>query len=88
MAISPDDWRLTGQERYLLGAKLHWSRWTRPKVEWDHDHCEFCWAKFMEEDLPEMLHFGYTTPNRYRWICKECFEDFKDHFQWQVEPDA
>jgi hypothetical protein len=88
MAASPDDWRLTNQERYLLGAKLHWSLWTRPRDEWDHDHCEFCWAKFMEENLPEMLHFGYTTPDRYYWICKECFEDFKDHFQWQLEPEA
>src|SRR6266568_4067173 len=82
MAASPDDWRLTNQVRYLQGAVLHWSQWTRPHLasDHDHDHCEFCWAKFMEEKLPEVMHFGYTTVDRYRWVCEQCFEDFKDHF--------
>jgi len=77
-----------GQERYLKAAVLHWSNWTRPRPTWDHDHCEFCWAKFMEEDFPEVLHFGYTTADRYRWICKQCFEDFKDNFEFQVKEHA
>jgi hypothetical protein len=85
MPVSPDDWRLRGQERYLKGAVLLWARWKCPRDEWDHDHCSFCWAKFMEEDFPEVLHFGYTTSDDYRWICKECFEDFKDQFEWSME---
>ncbi len=83
-----DDWRLQGQDRYLTGVVLHWARWTRPRPTSDHDHCEFCWAKFMEEDFPdfpEILHFGYTTEDKYRWICERCFEDFEDRFQWRVE---
>jgi len=46
------------------------------------------WAKFMEEDLrefPDILHAGYTTEDKYRWVCDQCFEDFKDRFQWRVE---
>jgi hypothetical protein len=89
MAATEDDWRLQGQEGYLKGVTLHWSRWTIPKPDWDHDHCEFCWAKFMEDDrLPDVIHHGYTTPDRYHWICEQCFEDFKDRFEWRVDPPA
>ena len=52
----------------------------------DHDHCEFCWAKFMVEDYPDVLHEGYSTLDEYRWVCKGCFEDFKESFQWRVNP--
>ncbi len=84
MPAPPDDWRLTRQKEYLRGAVLRWSKWTPRNPENDHDHCEFCWAKFMEDDLPEILRFGYTTTDRYRWICQQCFEDFKDRFEWEV----
>ena len=52
--------------------------------EWDHDHCEFCSAKFMVEDLPDALHQGYATKDDYRWICERCFADFRDMFEWKV----
>ena len=82
---APDDWRLTGQERYLVNAVLHWAEWHKPRPEWDHDHCEFCFAKFMEESCPEALHAGYTTPDNYRWICPTCFEDFREQFGWELK---
>lgn len=86
MPVPDDDWRLQGQERFLQRAVLRRARWTRPRPGWDHDHCAFCWAKFMEEDQPEVLHEGYTTPDRYHWICAACFGDFKDRFGWRLEP--
>ncbi len=84
MAASHDDWRLQGQKRYLQGAVMHKDRWVSRHPDWDHDHCEFCWAKFMERDLPDVLHFGYTTRDRERWVCETCFEDFKELFAWCV----
>ncbi len=82
------DWRLTGQERYLMGEKLQRRRYRRyPKnPNWDHDHCEFCWAKFMVEDYPDVLHEGYATLDEYRWICDECFRDFHKQLKWVVVP--
>lgn len=80
-----DDWRLTNQERFLQGATLWRAQWTRPRPEWDHDHCVFCWVTFAEEDCLGMIRIGYTTPERYYWICDQCFEDFKDKFEWQIE---
>jgi phage terminase large subunit-like protein len=83
--VDGDDWRLTNQELYLQGAALRWSRWIRPRADWDHDHCTFCWTKFMEEPDTDVLHFGYTTTDLSHWICEQCFEDFKNKFHWRAE---
>jgi hypothetical protein len=108
-----DDWRLSNQGEYLLGAELVWRAWPAPVSgnvrawrladgaiiespspdlsppegaveevqphDWDHDHCEFCWAKFMAADFPpeqrewreqhrDILTAGYTLaePGRRR----------------------
>jgi hypothetical protein len=81
-----DDWRLTGQEKYLVDVKLIRRRYrscaTNPG--WDHDHCEFCNAKFMTEPGPEVEIEGYCTEDEYRWICCACFRDFRNRFRWTV----
>jgi hypothetical protein len=83
-----DDWRLNGQERYLDGAVLVRRAYRRNpgNPTWDHDHCAFCQAKFMVEDIPDVLHEGYTTADDYHWICDDCFADFTDRFHWVVTP--
>ena len=82
--VNDDDWRLMGQENYLKGVKLSFQTYRRRRPDWDHDHCEFCSAKFMEDDLPDALREGYTTDNQYHWVCPTCFEDFKDRFEWAL----
>jgi hypothetical protein len=80
------DWRLQGQERYLKGVELCFRAY-RPyprNDKWEHDHCCFCWAEFAVEDAPNVLHEGYCTPDEYRWICSECFNDFKQLFEWRL----
>ena len=42
-----DDARLCGQEAYLAGVTLVHQPWNPANPKNDHDHCEFCWAKFM-----------------------------------------
>jgi hypothetical protein len=79
-----DDWRLTNQDRYLKGAVLRWQSYASSGASNDHDHCEFCSSKFMVDGSSDTLHEGYATEDRYRWICKPCFEDFRDLFQWKV----
>lgn len=78
-----DDWRLRGQEEYLTGVMLVRQPWKPSNPTNDHDHCEFCWEKFA--DCDECLHEGYSTQDRYRWICPSCFVDFKERFQWRVQ---
>ena len=82
------DWRLGGQERFLQGVKLYWMQYTRCSEDWDHDHCSFCWAKFTVEDYPDALHEGYSTSDKYHWVCKKCFDDFKEQFRWEVGSDG
>jgi hypothetical protein len=88
--VDESDWRLQGQERYLQGVALVRRRYHRPasNPNWDHDHCEFCMAKFMVEDVPDVLHEGYVTTSKWHWICETCFQDFQQMFGWQVvSPD-
>jgi len=75
------------------GAVDDWEE-VSPPQEWDHDHCEFCGARFMdqaaqrelEEEDPELLSEGYVTIDSKadQWICDTCFADFKDEFKWAV----
>ena len=81
-----DDWRLQGQENYLTGAILGFKQYSQRKTKTDHDHCEFCWAKF-SDTIPETLKAGYATSEDYRWICTTCFEDFKVSFQFKKQED-
>lgn len=78
-----DDWRLTGQERYLRSARLEHRRFSSEESGKDHAHCEFCWAKFGRGAAgEETLDMGYGTPDGAHWICPRCFEDFRDRFDW------
>ena len=58
-----DDWRLRGQEDYLQGATLLLKAYRAWSVDWEHDHCEFCWAKFMDPTFsPEDARFIAENP--------------------------
>ena len=79
-----EDWRLTNQEKYLTGKKLYRLKFTRYSDTWDHEHCDFCFAKFSDYDGD--LHEGYCTEPANtataKWICPECYADFKERFGW------
>jgi len=78
-----DDWRHQGQEKYIKGVSLFWKTYKPANPNNDHDHCEFCTSKFMV-DKEDTLKEGYSTEDGYYWICKVCFNDFVDLFDWQV----
>jgi len=90
-----------GQDAYLQGAALTWKLYRARSATWEHDHCEFCSAKFMDPNFseahrhfivehPDVLTEGYATTAEhakgaeYYWVCKPCFDDFADLFQWRV----
>jgi hypothetical protein len=79
-----NDWRLTNQANYLKGATLEKRLYKPVSKENDHDHCEFCFAKFMSAAIPDTLQEGYSTTDGYRWICNACFNDFVDMFNWDA----
>lgn len=81
--VDKNDWRLQGQEKYLSGERLCFKQYVERSSDTDHDHCEFCWAKF-SDSIPGSLTQGYTTLDSYRWICEPCYSDFKEEFRWIV----
>jgi hypothetical protein len=68
-----DDWRRRGQENDLPpGTALVLKRYLARGETWEHEHCIFCWAKFMDPEFsdshrrfidehPDVLVEGYTT---------------------------
>jgi len=83
--VEKSDWRLQGQEKYLKGLPLTLKPYSIYREGWDHDHCAFCGAKLMVPGTPDTLHEGYSTADNYRWVCCQCFDDFKEMFEWKVE---
>lgn len=78
------DWRITDQEIYLFGATFEKKEFKPKSKEWDHDHCEFCWAEF-NEDSEMGFTEGYYTENRESWVCNKCYQDFKVLFDFKLK---
>ncbi|MGN6400204.1 MAG: hypothetical protein ACTHMD_07120 [Flavisolibacter sp.] len=81
--VNLNDWRLQGQEKYLKGETLFYKNYVERTTKTDHDHCEFCFAKF-SDSIADAVKVGYTTADDYRWICQQCFDDFKEMFNWEI----
>ena len=84
--VKSDDWRLTGQEGYLLFARLkevipleYINSLDDPKMF--HEHCSFCWDKV--EENKDKKH--YCTLDNYHWICNECYNDFEKMFKFNIK---
>lgn len=73
------DWRLFNQDKFLQGKRLFRNHFV-PTEQNDHEHCCFCCEKIDQEN-PE----AYCTTDINDWICLQCYEDFKEQFQWQIE---
>ena len=82
--IDKNDWRLTNQGNYLQGKSFSWKKYFLYRNGWDHDHCEFCFKTFSLLDNPEHLSEGYVSKDNYYWICKDCFDDFKELFKLKI----
>ena len=86
--MDEDDWRLRGQQKYLSRVTLTRRQWRQSRPNWDHDHCQFCWATFAAFDGADILYEGWTTADEYHWVCDTCFADFRDRFAWHIGHSA
>lgn len=68
--------------RYLIGKTLIYNEFLASGDN-DHEHCNLCGAKFSERQ--EDLHYGYVTKDNDIWICKDCYEYYKDLYRWEIE---
>jgi hypothetical protein len=62
---SEADWRLENLRRFR-GATFRRSEYSPPTPQWDHDHCEGCFAKFANFNGPEVLYEGYVHAEPYK----------------------
>ncbi len=53
MGATEDDWRRRGQEQYLRRAQLTLKRYQALSAQWEHEHCAFCWHKFLDPSYSE-----------------------------------
>lgn len=87
MGIDNNDWRLSFGQTPEIYQQYQWSLkpWTSTDPNWDHDHCEFCFQKIsnLKEEDSELE--GWTDDEKNHWICKTCFEDFQDMYQWNLK---
>lgn len=47
-----------------------------------HEHCAFCWSKATTDTVCEF----YCTKDMMYWVCKQCYDDFKEKFGWTEKP--
>jgi hypothetical protein len=59
-------------EEYLNGENI--------QTFW-HAHCDFCTRTITTQKREEC----YCTRDYKYWVCKDCFNDFKEKFKWEVE---
>lgn len=81
-SVSKDDWRRQGQEHFLKGCEFSHAQYKPYRAGWDHDHCEFCGDRFAL--IEGALGKGYCTQDGYRWVCEQCFADFRVEFNWTL----
>lgn len=79
------DGRVVIPKPELQGVALAWQPYAPSSPNNDHDHCEFCRAKFMRGDTPDALNAGYATADGYYWIGKTCFDDSVGLFEWVLD---
>jgi hypothetical protein len=80
-----DNWRLFGQDQYLQGLELAFRQYSSSPHSHPSAHCEFCSREFAEFATgPDVVTEGYSSHNGFRWICRICFDDFRDEFKWRV----
>lgn len=72
-------------QEFLVGRRLIFCKFT-PDGESEHEHCNMCGAKFSIN--PGDLHIGYRTDDSIGWVCPECYDYYKDEYDWTVMPKA
>lgn len=81
------DWRLLNIKTDLQGQEFCYTKF-KSNGRNDHEHCILCWQTISDDVNSgdnEGYYFFNKKTNQTNWICKTCFEEFKNRFDWQVK---
>ena len=86
---SNQDWRLEiNPDGFLSGNTFTHEKFVSTEAN-DHEHCAFCFKKITDLDIQDSDKEGYTTvyseTGETIWVCKECFNDFKELLNFKLK---
>src|SRR5882762_3844058 len=88
--VADDDWRLDGgEEEYLTGATLVWKPYRVWSETWEHDHCVFCWTKFMDPNFSPAHREAVKNDSGILtsgFAAQGTGPDGEDDYHWVCEP--
>lgn len=86
--MANSDWRIESYNGYLNGETFTFEKFVSSSTN-DHEHCIFCWKKISDLNNNNYDTEGYYTiyskTGQTNWICKDCFKDFKDQFNFKLK---
>lgn len=86
--IPNDDWRLLQYDGFLDGETFSLEKFVSSGDN-DHEHCRFCWQKITDLPIKDADFEGYRTfsskTGHELWVCKECFNDFRNMFDFKLK---
>ena len=66
-------------QAFLIGKQFIYKVFI-PNEIGDHEHCNMCGDKFTGFDNPPKR--GYGAVDGTGWVCKDCFDEYKEKYQW------
>lgn len=85
--ITDKDWRLDPYDGFLDGETFRLEKFISSERS-DHEHCYFCWQKITDLPIEDTDPEGYRTisseTGQEIWICKNCFNDFKNRLNFKL----
>jgi hypothetical protein len=66
MPAGKDDWRRMHEEQFLTGLAFAWRRYQAFSGNWEHEHCEFCFKKFLDASYADWMRAALSEkPDEY-----------------------
>ncbi|MDE7181874.1 MAG: hypothetical protein K2O41_02420 [Clostridia bacterium] len=82
------DWRIETYRGHLNGETFSLKDFVSTATN-NHEHCVFCWRKITDLNIEECDREGYCAFNsktgQANWVCKGCFNDFKEQFNFKLK---
>ncbi|HLQ17707.1 MAG TPA: hypothetical protein VK146_01910 [Tabrizicola sp.] len=73
-----NDWLKFADTAQASALQFDRRAWTPPRESWEHEHCEGCWAKFVEHGEGTVRSHGWLrvgspdVEELDEWICDNC----------------